>query len=116
MSRACSVPFLFVAGLSLATAQTDPVLSSTSAPQECILTTPAATWTALGATPEEVERIADIQALCHTDCNAVDGEGRRSPEMAGAIIRKHENDIEAILGAERFAKWKAFCKERPARM
>ncbi|HEY0976882.1 MAG TPA: hypothetical protein VGE21_05385 [Flavobacteriales bacterium] len=116
MSRLCFTLFALAACVSVSVAQTDPVLAPSPASQECLLATPSATWTSIGATAEEAERIARIQALCHTDCNASEDVGRKDPGTAGAIVRKHEAEVEAILGKERFAKWKAYCSERPARM
>lgn len=96
-------------------AQTDPS-SPASGDAPCILATPVTTWTALGVNDEQLERIRSIQAHCHADCQPANGLRTRDPELTGAVVRKYEEEVEAILGKERTAKWREWCKERPARM
>ena len=110
-------PFLLLGVLSsaLMMAQNDPAPPA-NGDGPCILATPVATWTTLGVSEDQLERIRSIQAHCHADCQPANGLRTRDPELTGAVVRKYEEEVEAILGKERTAKWREWCKERPARM
>lgn len=116
MERSTLLALVFCFGAFSMQAQVDPVAPADISGQECLLATPVATWSAIGADADQVKRIEAIQALCHTDCNAQAEDGKLDAATSKAIVKKHEDEVARILTAEQFAQWKAYCKGRPERM
>jgi hypothetical protein len=112
---------LCFAGLlgQLAYAQTpdgQPPVPSDPLAQECLIAADASVWTAIGLNDEQMERVKAIQGTCRTDCMATKENGAQDAPVSKAIVEKHEQEVKQVLTPDQWAKWQAWCRERPARM
>ncbi|MEO8067837.1 MAG: hypothetical protein ABI599_09115 [Flavobacteriales bacterium] len=103
---------LLVASATCATAQT-PVPDQKDLGSACILATDATVWASLGLSEEQLKKVQSIQTQCKTDCVTGQESGEVAPELAGAALKRHEEDVEKILTEEQYNKWMKWCSERP---
>ncbi|MBK6541047.1 MAG: hypothetical protein IPG10_07155 [Flavobacteriales bacterium] len=107
---------LFALGLALAataSAQT-PVTTPTKTDHghDCVMTTSDAGWANLKLNADQSKRVQEIQAACKQECAvAMKDKGT----MDRASMEKHEGEIKAVLTAEQYAQWVAYCKDQPVK-
>lgn len=109
---------VFIIALALsgvtATAQVSPAKPDTGTLyDECLLSTTVEDWGALGLTSEQVQQVQAIQTACKTDCAATPETGTRDSKMSEAIMEKHRERIQKILGDAQYDKWLQWCGKRP---
>jgi len=81
---------------------------------ECVLSTTAEDWTAIGLTAAQVADVQAIQTQCKTDCIALKETGGSDPAMGKGMLEKHRSHIQAVLTAEQYEKWLVWCSTRPS--
>ncbi len=97
-----------------ATAQVSPTKPDTGTiHDQCLLSTTVEDWNSLGLTSEQVQQVQAIQTACKTDCTATPETGTRDPKLSEAIMEKHRERFQKVLGDAQYEKWLEWCTTRP---
>lgn len=98
-----------------ANAQEPPPPGSNST-GSCFVATDDMTWSAVGLNEEQLGRVKSLQTACKTDC-AITPESRKThADISGAVLKRYEEELRAMLSPEQWAKWSEWCAARPNRM
>lgn len=82
----------------------------------CFVETDDRTWSAIGLAEEQLAKVKSMQTACKTDC-AVTPESRvTDAEISGAVLKRYEEQLHALLTPEQWVKWTKWCAERPDHM
>lgn len=98
-----------------ATAQVAPIPNQKDVGSSCILATDETVWISMGLSAEQIEKVKSIQTQCKTDCVGPLEGGEKDPELSGAALKHHEDELKKALTEEQYAKWTKWCNERPGR-
>lgn len=96
-------------------AQVAPIPNQKDVGSACILATDAQVWTALGLSADQLEQVQSIQTQCKTDCVGLQEGGEMDPELSGAALKRHEDEVKRLLTEDQYHKWMKWCSERPGR-
>ncbi|HQV37880.1 MAG: hypothetical protein IPL81_12470 [Flavobacteriales bacterium] len=92
-----------------ATAQTPAGAPSSAVLQSCFMGTPAATWTKLKLTSDQLERLGRVQEACKTECDLPNVKKEEDPisHSGGDMIM---TEVKNILTMDQYAAWLAYCE------
>lgn len=103
---------IYIAALVCLTAnafgQTPDGTPSSAVLQSCLLGTPAATWTKLKLTSDQLQRIGQVQEACKEECDlpSVKKENNPVSHSDGSMIM---TEVKNILTMDQYAAWVAYC-------
>jgi hypothetical protein len=98
-----------------AAAQVAPIPNQKDVGSACILATDETVWISMGLSAEQIEKVKSIQTQCKTDCVGPLEGGERDPELSGAALKHHEEELQKVLTEEQYSKWTKWCNERPGK-
>ena len=104
---------IYIAALVFLTAnafgQTPSSAPSSAVLQSCLMGTPAATWTKLKLTSDQLMRISQVQEACKTECDlpSVKKEDNPVSNSDGSMIM---TEVKNILTMDQYAAWVAYCE------
>ena len=101
------VALLFFTGEAFA--QTPAGTPSSAVLQSCLMGTPAATWTKLKLTSDQLERISRVQEACKTECDLPSVKKEEDPisHSGGDMII---TEVKNILTMDQYDAWLAYCQ------
>ena len=110
-------PLLLVSLLGLApagaSAQTRDTAMSSEVLQSCFMGTPAAMWTRLRLTSDQLRRLEAIQEACKKECDlpGVKKEANAISDADGSMVM---TELKNILTMDQYAAWAAYCSPMPS--
>lgn len=106
---------LAAAALGLAnTSMAQPSTPSSETLQSCLLGTPAATWSTLKLTSDQLRRVQAVQEACKEECD-VEGVKKDPNSISTADGRTIMSELDNILSEEQYNGWVAYCSGLKAR-
>ena len=105
-------PLLLVSLLGLApagaSAQTRDTAMSSEVLQSCFMGTPAAMWTRLRLTSDQLRRLEAIQEACTKECD-LPGVKKEANAISDSNGRMVMTELKNILTMDQYAAWSAYC-------
>ena len=104
---------IWIAALFFVTAdaigQTPGGSPSSAVLQSCFMGTPAATWTKLKLTSDQLRRLSEVQEACKTECDLPNAKKEADPisHSSGDMIM---TELKNILTMDQYAAWLAYCE------
>ncbi len=93
----------------------DPA-GSIAVPGPCFLATDEVTWTAIGLSGVQLDKVRSMQTACKTECAATPEAPQPDTRISGAVLKRYEEELRTILDKDQYAKWEKWCSERPGQM
>lgn len=89
--------------------QTPAGTPSSAVLQSCLLGTPAATWTKLKLTSDQVERLSHVLEACKEECDLPNVKKESDPvsHSDGTVVMA---ELKNILTMDQYAAWLAYCE------
>ena len=89
--------------------QTPAGTPSSAVLQSCLLGTPAATWTKLKLTSDQLQRIGQVQEACKEECDLPSVKKEENPvsHSDGSMIM---TEVKNILTMDQYAAWVSYCQ------
>ncbi len=81
-----------------------------------MLATDEVTWTAIGLSGEQLDKVRSMQTACKTECAATPEATQPDARISGAVLKRYEEELRTILDKDQYAKWEKWCSERPGQM
>jgi hypothetical protein len=107
--------FLFAALLSTlvqATAQ-EPQPVDPGPTGTCFVETDDQTWQALGLTDDQLAKVKAMQTACKTDCAVTPETKGTDADISGAVLKRYNEQLQALMNPEQYARWMKWCADRP---
>lgn len=82
----------------------------------CFVETDDQAWIAVGLSEEQLAKVRSMQTACKTDCAVTPESKATDAEISGAVLKRYEEQLHALLTPEQWAKWTKWCAERPGHM
>lgn len=101
-----------------ATAQELPPLDpkATGSTGTCFVETEDQAWSAIGLSEDQLAKVKSMQTACKTDCAITPESKGMDAEISGAVLKRYEEQLHALLTPEQWAKWTKWCAGRPDHM
>ena len=89
--------------------QTPDSTPSSAALQSCFMGTPAAMWTKLKLTSDQLERLGRVQDACKEECDLPNVKKEDDPisHSDGSMVM---TELKNILTMDQYAAWLAYCQ------
>jgi hypothetical protein len=79
----------------------------------CFVETDVQTWQGLGLTDDQLAKVKSMQTACKTDCAVTPETKGTDADISGAVLKRYNEQLQALLSPEQYAKWTKWCADRP---